>query len=230
MLEEDASRLASMVFSRGSDLMDAAQEAYTLNTPAVRAALTLMRELAAEGCVELLGEQNADTQEFAVGQVLFLLDSSSGLPFVKIGVNSGLGFAWGVTATPYEGERPIVNVYGASVAVCRTTPAQQLAAWMFLKWFTEPAQQARWVRASHYFPVRRSTARELEGFFAENPSYRTAYELLDYGKSEPSVSGYEPVRRLIAEAMVEALQGGDLDRVLVRLEQEANATLQKHRR
>lgn len=227
LLDVDASRLASMVFGRGGDFMDAGRTVYTLDTPQVRAALELMRQLVKEGCVELLGEQNADTQEFAVGQVLFVLDSSSGLPFVKVGVKSGLGFAWDVAAPPYEAQHPVVNVYGASVAVCHTTPAQQLAAWLFLKWFTEPAQQARWVKASHYFPVRRSTAGQLEGFFAENPPYKAAYELLEYGKSEPSVSGYEPVRRLIAQAMVAAVEGGDLDRVLGRLEKDANATLPK---
>ncbi|MDP6932558.1 MAG: GMC family oxidoreductase N-terminal domain-containing protein, partial [Myxococcota bacterium] len=42
---------------------------------------------------------------------------------------------------------PAPNVYGASVAICRTTPERQLAAWLFLKWFTEPEQQARWVVA-----------------------------------------------------------------------------------
>jgi ABC-type glycerol-3-phosphate transport system substrate-binding protein len=125
-------------------------------------------------------------------------------------------------------DEPVVNVYGASVAVCRTSPQQQLAAWLFLKWLTEPAQQARWVRASNYFPVRKSTAAALDEYFAKNPPYRAAYELLEYGKSEPSMAGYQQVRRLIQEAMVEVMEGGDTGRVLKDLEHAANKTLEEY--
>ena len=83
------------------------------------------------------------------------------------------------------------------------------------------------MRTSNYFPARRSTARELDSYFAENPRYRIVYDLLDYGKSEPSVPGYQAVRRLIEEAMVEVAQGGDIDGILPRLEREANATLEE---
>ena len=88
------------------------------------------------------------------------------------------------------------NVYGGSLAVCKSTPAQQLAAWLFIKWFTQPVQQEQWVRGSNYFPVRKSTARSLE------PSYRTAYGLLEYGKPEPAKIGYESVRGMIEKAIL----------------------------
>lgn len=226
LLDMDASRLAAMVFSRGGDFMNPAQTVYNFNQPEVRAALQLLVELEKEGAVEMLTEPNGDTKEFGSGQLLFAIGSSSGLPFMKKAVNSGAKFSWGVAAVPYEGEHPVVNVYGASVALCRTTPEQQLAAWLFLKWFTEPAQQARWVRVSGYFPARRSTAADLEGYFAENPNFQVAYALLDYGKIEPTAPGYETVRRLIQNAMVDAMDGAQLDPLLNRLTKAANATLE----
>ncbi|NKB66691.1 MAG: extracellular solute-binding protein [Candidatus Latescibacteria bacterium] len=226
LLEFDASRLASMVFSRGGAYMTADGSAYTLDTPQVREVMSLMHELEQDGAIEILTERYGDTSEFSVGQLLFALRSSSGLPFVKSGLESaGTVFNWGVAAPPYSGEEPVVNVYGASLSICRTTPEQQLAAWLFIKWFTQPEQQARWVRASNYFPVRRSTAQELGTYLAENPPYQTAYELLDYGRSEPSVIGYEPVRRMIESAMVDIMEGENVDKVLARLEQKANETL-----
>ena len=226
LLAADASRLASMVFSRGGDLINPEGTAYTLNTPQARAALQLMQDLVRAGAVGLLGEPYGDQTEFSLGQILFALRSSSGLPNFKSGVEEeGVGFEWNVTTLPHEGAEPVVNVYGASVSVCRTTPAQQLAAWLFIRWFTESAQQARWVRASNYFPVRKSTARDLKDYFAENPHYETAYQLLDYGRSEPSVAGYQQVRRMIVDAMVEILDGADPAATLSRLEREANKTL-----
>ncbi len=228
LMDADASRLASMTFSRGGDFMNEDRSSYTFQTPQIRAALALMQSLIRDGAAGLLSEPYGDTSEFSLGQVLFALRSSSGMPFFKSGVESGVGFNWGVAPPPHEGKTPTVNIYGASVSVCKTSPEEQLAAWLFVKWFTEPVQQARWVRASNYFPVRKSTARELGDFFAENPNYETAYELMAYGKSEPVVVGYEQVRRKIAESVVEILGGGNLDQILGRLEYAANKTLEDY--
>jgi multiple sugar transport system substrate-binding protein len=228
MLEIDASRLASLVFGRGGDFMNAEQSAYTLNTPQVRSALTDVMTLIAEGAAEQLGEDYGDQNEFSVGQLLFALRSSSGLSFLRSAVEEdGVGFAWGVTHPPHGEAGPVVNVYGASLAVGRTTPERQLAAWLFVKWFTQAPQQARWVRASNYFPVRKSTAHELQEYFDENPQYCCAYDLLEYGRSEPSVAGYQQVRRMIEDAMVAVLDGEDMGAVLAALENRANRTLGK---
>ena len=226
LIEAEASRLASLVFTRGGDLVDETSSRYTIGTLAMRGALSMLRGLMEDGSIELMGEEYGDQREFASGQVLVMLRSSSGLPFVTSAVEDGLDFTWTVTYPPNELEEPIVNVYGASVSLCKTTPQQQLAAWLFVKWFTEPAQQARWVRASNYFPVRRSTASELNEYFEKNTRYKAAYELLDFGKSEPTLSGYQQVRRVLQEAMVEIIEGGDMDRVLADVQQDANRTIQ----
>ena len=226
LIEAEASRLASLVFTRGGDLVDETLSRYTIETPAMRGALSMLRGLMEDGSIELMGEEYGDQREFAAGQVLFILRSSSGLPFVTSAVEDGLDFTWTVTYPPNELEEPVVNVYGASVSLCKTTPQQQLAAWLFVKWFTEPAQQARWVRASNYFPVRRSTASELDEYFEKNARYKAAYELLDFGKSEPTLSGYQQVRRVLQQAMVEIIEGGDMDRVLADVQQDANRTIQ----
>lgn len=227
MLSIDASRLAAMVFSRGGDLVNANANAYTLDTPEVKASLELMRNLLSDKAIVIVGERDAEMGEFVTGRSLFSQDSSSGLPFYKSGIeDSGLNFEWGVTHPPQAGTEPVVDIYGASVSICSTTPEKQLATWLFLKWLTAPEQQARWVRASNYFPVRRSTAQELQSYFEENPRYQVAYALLDYGKSEPSMPGYQQVRRLIQEAMVEIVEDGNMDQVLANLQQAANRTIE----
>ena len=226
LLDIDASRLAAMVFSRGGDLVNATGSAYTLDTPEIREALELLRGLIMEGVIDIVGEQGSELNEFVTGQILFSQDSSSGLPWYKSGIeDSGLDFEWGVTHPPQTGSTPVVDIYGASVAICTGPPEKQLAAWLFLKWMTAPEQQARWVRASNYFPVRKSTVRELTGYFKENPHYGVAYDMLDYGKSEPTLSGYQQVRRLVQEAMVEAIEGGDLGEILGELQRKANRTI-----
>lgn len=227
ILDVDASRLATMVFSRGGSLMDAAGAAYTLDSPQVAEALRLMQVLIAEGAAQMMGEAYGDQTAFSAGECLFILRSTSGLPYVEAGVKSGAAFAWSVAAPPRTTADPVVNVYGASVSVGRTTAQRQLAAWLFLKWFTEPAQQARWVKASNYFPARRSTRALLSDYFESNPTFRDAYGLLDYGRAEPSVAGYEGVRRLISQELVKVIEGADIASTLQRLQRQANATLER---
>ncbi|MEE2658519.1 MAG: extracellular solute-binding protein [Candidatus Latescibacterota bacterium] len=224
VLDEDASRLATQVFSRGGSFMGADHSTYTLDTDAVQQSLTLMRDLAAEGAVELMGEPYGDQTEFVGGRSLFVLRSSSGLLFVQAAIDEGIGFSWNVAPPPHSTVKPVVNFYGASVSMCPSTPEEQLAAWLFLKWFTEPAQQARWVRASNYFPVRKSAAAQLDDYFAENPRYQQVFKLLGYGKAEPSAVGYEAVRRLISQAVVKALQSGEITVITGELERQANAS------
>ncbi|MDP6982402.1 MAG: ABC transporter substrate-binding protein [Candidatus Latescibacteria bacterium] len=226
--EEDASRLASMVFSRGGDFMTADGGAYTLDTPQVRASLSLMKQLIEDKAAEMMGEPYGDQREFAAGQCLFILRSSSGLPYVQSAIDAGPGFDWKVAAPPRTVSKPVVNFYGASVSVGVTSPERQLAAWIFLKWFTEPAQQAHWVKASNYFPARKSTGELLTTYIQDNPRYGIVYELLEFGKPEPSVSGYEPVRRLVAQAVIKVMQGGDMDAALAQLQAEASATLEDY--
>ena len=228
VLDEDASRLASMTFSRGGDFLDPDGASYRLDNPETAASLRLMQTLASEGAVEMMGEPYGDQTAFNVGEALFMLRSTSGLPFVQEGVASGAGFDWGVAAPPQVGPEPVVNFYGASVSVCRTTPERQLAAWLFLKWFTGPPQQARWVKASNYFPSRRSTGPLLADYLERNPRYASAYRLLEYGKTEPSLPGYQAVRRLISSTVVRVVQGADVENSLRRLQREAEATLEDY--
>jgi len=219
VLDADASRLAAMVFSRGGDFMNEERTAYTLDTPETKASLRLLKALLGEGAAELVESGPAVRAAFTSGRTLFALRSSSDFATIGGDVEAGSGFAWEVSPPPYAGPAPVVDVYGASLAVCRTTEEQQLAAWLFIKWLTEPAQQAVWVKATNYFPVRRSTARQY------TPYLRTAYELLDQGKAEPSGVWYDPIRRMLAEAMVSALDGGDMDQILTRVDWEANNML-----
>ena len=64
-----------------------------------------------------------------------------------------------------------------------------MAAWLFVKYYTSAEVQAAWGLASQYFPVRASSAESLTEYMAENPAYKTAFDLLPYPKAEPAVAG-----------------------------------------
>ncbi len=115
---------------------------------------------------------------------------------------------------PHTTPNPVMNVYGASVSIPKTTPERQLAAWLFLKHYTNPEQQAVWAKATNYFPVRSSVAEDMADYFAENETYKTAFDLLQYSWFEPPVPGYDFVRNEVSQAMAAIVDGADVNETL----------------
>ena len=65
----------------------------------------------------------------------------------------------------------------------------------------------------------------MSEYFEENPAYRTAFELLPYGTTEPPVPGYDFVRDRVQEVMAAIADGADVASVLAELTTEANEIL-----
>ncbi|NDJ86223.1 MAG: extracellular solute-binding protein [Chloroflexi bacterium] len=225
MIRTDASNIAAMTYGFGEDIYTDGE--FNYNNPATVEALSFMQSLLEDGCAGLIPERFEDQNRFAAGGNLFYVGSSSGLPFIQAAVNESENpINWGVAYLPYT-EVPAVDVYGASVSILQgenITTEQQLAAWLFVRWFTEPAQQARWAEASNYFPVRISTTDELGNVFAEIPQYEQAWNLLLNGesKTEPAVSGYDVIRDEAEAAFNTILaEGADVETTLEALDARA---------
>lgn len=208
-LSTDASRFASWTFAFGGDIFDYETNSYTLDGEASVEAVTFLKGLFDEGCAGEIFEDFGDQANFGNGATLFTVGSSSGLPFYRSAVEAGANFEWSVAAIPHTTEEPVQNLYGASVSIPVTTPEQELAAWLFVKYYTQADVQAEWGLASNYFPVRASSADSLTEYFESDPTYKTAFDLLPFTKSEPSVPGYDPVRAEISNVLTAIVTNND---------------------
>lgn len=223
LIRTDASNIAAGTFAQGGDLFT--DGAFVYNSPATVTYIKFMVDLYNQGCAGLIAEQYGDQNAFTAGKALFFMGSTSGLPFVRSGIEDAFAepFEWGVTYIPYA-EVPVANVYGASVSIPKTTPEAELAAWLFVRWFTEPEQQAGWAQASNYFPVRYSTGEFMSAIFADLPQFEEAWNLLQ-GETmvEPQLASYDVIRDE-AEATFENLlvSGGDVETALTALTNTAN--------
>ncbi|GAB4556831.1 MAG: hypothetical protein Kow0047_00630 [Anaerolineae bacterium] len=224
-LSLDASRFASWTFAFGGDVFDYENNRYTYNNEAAVAAMTFIQDLFNSGCATVVTERYGDQTDFGAGKLLFTVGSSSGLPFYQQAVDAGSQHNWSVAAIPHTTPDPVMNIYGASVSMPKHTPERELATWLFIKYYTSPEVQAKWAMASNYFPVRRSVAEGLKDYFEANPAYKTAFDLLPYGRFEPPVPGYDFVRDKVEEAMAAIANGADVQTTLDQLTEEANQIL-----
>ena len=224
-LSIDASRFASWTFAFGGDVFDYEAGEYTYNSDAAIEAMSYLQGLFEDGCAAGVSERFGDQTNFGAGTTLFTVGSSSGLPFYASAVEEGANHSWTIAPLPHVTEDPVVNIYGASVSIPATTPEEQLAAWLFVKYYTSPEIQADWARASNYFPVRASVADGLEEYFMDNTVYATGFELLQFGTTEPPVPGYDFVRDLIENEMAAIMDGAPVEETLNEATEEANEIL-----
>ena len=178
-LSIDTSRFASWTFAFGGDMFDYTANQFTLNSDAAVQAWTFIQSLFAEGCARLVTENYGDAV------------AADGTPF-----------EWSVAAIPHTTPDPVQNVYGASVSIPKSTPERELAAWLFVKYYTSADVNAEWAKASGYFPVKQSVAAKFQDVFDANPAYKTAFDLLKFGKFEPPVPGYDFVRDNVIEPVM----------------------------
>jgi len=205
-LVHDASRFASVLFGYGGQILADDGQSYVFNSQAGVDTLTMIQRMIANKCaVEIpVSERNGEQSRFAKGDVLFTTGSSSGLPFYQSAVAAGGKFKWDIAMLPNSG-KPAVNLYGASVSVYKTTPEQELASWLVIKFLSEKAQTTRWAIQTGYFPVRQSAQADVIAGFKQDTkkwgpvadSYAKMFDWIQYAKVESPVAGYDPVRLAI---------------------------------
>lgn len=222
-IRTDASYVAAATFALGGEIFE--EGAFVYNNPETIEAVQFMVDLYNEGCAELVAEQFGDQNNLTAGKALFYVGSSSGLPFIRQGVEEAFAepFDWGMTFIPYS-DVPVQNVYGASVSIPATTPEAQLAAWLFIRWFSEPEQQAKWAEISNYFPVRFSAQEGMQAAFEDFPQYGQSWELIQgETKVEPQLASYDAIRNEVRAAFDTLLSsGGDVETALTDLTNAAN--------
>jgi multiple sugar transport system substrate-binding protein len=222
----DASNVFSLVAAQGGTILAKGGQGYQFNSPELKAAFDLFQKMYKEGIVKKIAEAYGDQTDFTNYRVLFSMGSTSGLPYYEDGVKKGKDgpFDWSVAAIPYTTAKPVVNVYGASVSIPKTTPEKQLGAWLFVKWFSEVPQQYRWLELSNYYPVRKSVAAMMGDYLKQNPKFKDAWELLNASTTtaEPPFSGYDLVRDLASQAFTAILDGADVSKTLADLDVKAN--------
>ncbi len=133
-------------------------------------------------------------------------------------------FKLGVAAVP-RSEGGKVPLAGGTLVVLRGASEQQArGAVAFWRYLMEPANIARWVRATYYMPMRRAAQPLLEDFYREDPRRRVAFsqvENADVWLQDPEFTVWYS---FLEDALERALKGNANPRqVLEEAQRRANA-------
>ncbi|HIP96119.1 MAG TPA: ABC transporter substrate-binding protein [Anaerolineae bacterium] len=213
-LSPGGSTFAGWVWSRGGDLLSKDGQSVMFQEQGLEA-LTLLKDLIDGGYAYQAVAEDGDRLDFSRGKVLFIFDSLDGLLYYSAAVEEGTitepEFEWSIAPFPHEALKPIVGMYGPALCVFKTTPQKQLAGWLFIRWFTEPEQAARWAIVANHFPVRQSAVETetMKAYFEENPLYEEALGFLEYARMEPAIAGWQGIRDALYKAIV-GVAGGQI--------------------
>lgn len=160
------------------------------------------------------------TEGFKTGRVAMQFASSAQLSNLQKQVKFQLGLA----PMP-SGKKKVTGVGGSNLAIFKTTPEKQTAAWKFVKWMSSPEVNLKWSTSTGYVPLRLSVLRSqaYKEFLKANPLVAAFVEQMDVAKPRPNVVSYADVSRVLGLAVERAvLSKEDPRKVLEQAAAEAN--------
>ena len=207
VLYAGASQINAWLFSFGGDILNDDGTGYDFNTPEMQALAEFLKDLWDEGCA--FPTESYPNPEFATRKALIVSSSTVGTPYQLAAFEADDAYQddeWGFI--PFPGPDDVaVDSYLQTVGIVKSTPERQLATWLFLKWFTSPESQAKWIEASAYHPTRAGTVPLLDSYAAENPVWGTGLDLVPLGQVEPALPSYGTVRRDLQDTFAAIIQG-----------------------
>lgn len=182
-----------------------------------------LRELSESNCA-WQGASDPITS-FANREALFITVGLGDLPSVsRIFASAGNRDRWSVLPFPNNGNG-IIAVYGSSYVVLNSSEEEQLASWLFIKWLLEKEQDARWVEATHLFPLRSSTLELLGDYERTYPQWKQAVDLIPQGEMQPPLGSWRTVKIMLGDGFAHMYRvnvaSGQVAAILAQMESTA---------
>ncbi|MCL4559204.1 MAG: ABC transporter substrate-binding protein [Chloroflexi bacterium] len=207
-MNTDASRFSNWLWSRGGSLLSPDGKTVAFNSLEGLATMNFINDLFTKKEAIVIGKAFQDQTDFSLGKIAFTFGSTAGLPFYQQSIQqAGVVKDWGIAPDPHSTPNPVVDLYGPSVTIFKTTTQRERDAFVFLKYLMGTQADSAWVEATSYFPARQSTRSSLTSFIQANPLYGQALGWVQYGKTEPTIAAWNPIRGYIADAMTAVANG-----------------------
>lgn len=225
----DASQYESFVASIGGSIWADGQWNFT-NEKAVQV-LQMYADMYKEGCAYIPQEAFGNTNDFARGLNPLAVGSSAGIQITinNIAAANGVVTDWSTGPTPVlaAGDTPAIQLFTPGIMMMSATPEEQLASWIFLRFFSQADVSKQWAETLSFFPINLEAAGSMT---PANPYFGAINDLIASGAvsiyQSPQQLSYGNVRTILATGIADVTSGGlDVAEVAQRMTDEANAAL-----
>ncbi|MGC9212449.1 MAG: ABC transporter substrate-binding protein [Athalassotoga sp.] len=187
----------------GADFINSDYTKATLDTPVALETLQTLVDMIKTG--DVLAQGGYLDGPFGNGQIAMYIDTSAGMSYTANSV--GGKFSWTIAPVPaWKTQAP--PFAGTDLAIFNTaSPAEQEAAWEFVKFLLSPQIQAFWAIKTGYLPVTKSAieTQAWKDYAASNPMANVLVSQIPYGSSDPGIAAWSQIRNdvgtLVSDAM-----------------------------
>lgn len=189
-------------------------------------AFKFLRELSETSCAWQTTSEMDPIDSFVDREALFISATLENLPTVARAFASANNTdTWKVIPYPAENQDTLI-VYGSSYVILDSTDESQLAAWLFVRWLLENEQDARWVEATHLFPLRTSTIDLLADYEKTHPQWAQAISFLPQGEVQPQAASWRRVKIVLGDGFRHMYRvstpSGQVAAILAQMQSTAN--------
>ncbi|MGA2490961.1 MAG: extracellular solute-binding protein [Anaerolineales bacterium] len=171
---------------------------YDFHTDSNLAALQFIKGLSDSHCA---WPSETPYDSFASRTALFISGDLSELP-AEMEAMTRLKNSDAWTVIPFPGSQGSVLVtYGPSYTVLKSTPAKDLAAWLFARWLLSPENQSQWVEETGLFPLRNSVLGMIQPYRQASPQWDAAVGYLSLAQDVPQLASWRKVRYVLEDGM-----------------------------
>jgi len=198
--------------------------------------LTEWQKWANDGLLFYGGREYSANDPFIAGEFAMLAQSTSSLGGIEKAAEFNLGTAFLPSLDGYE--RTGNNVVGGGClwTMAGQSPEEYDAVWRFYQYLSEVDQDMMWHKGTGYFPASNATvdALDTEGWFEQNPNFRTAFDQILAGNDTIAARGvllgdFVVIRDIVGAAIEEAVVNGvDPQEALDAAVEEADQVLEDY--
>lgn len=195
------SELIGWLYAFGAEIARPDGRGYQFDTPEARQAMDFLAQLASQKCL-WQASQPEPLQAMMERQAMFAVVSLSDLANLRpASAAEEKADLWQWIPFPSPLNQPVVVAYGYSLYLTQSTPEQELAGWLFMRWLTSPENQARWAQFNFLYPSRQSATEKLRRQTLPNPDWAMALSYQSLLRPEPYYVSWQRVRWSLNDAL-----------------------------
>lgn len=202
----DRQEYTDLSWLRGFGIKDFPQEEtnYSYNQPATLDAFTYLRSLADQTCS--WASRNPTPYEYFASREALMVSASVADLSNQSSTMQRMASEDDWTVIPYPGidGDPVMFVYGPSFGIIKSTPQQELASWLFIRWMSEPFQQKQLANVMNGLPVSQTLLNEVTR--TRGSQFATLVDLLEVAQLSPQISQWRVGRFVLPDAVYQIYQ------------------------
>lgn len=113
---------------------------------------------------------------------------------------------WTILTYPVSEKKPVVLISGPSYAIASSTPEQQLASWIFVRWMLRPDNQTRIVMSSASIPVSAAAVNQLSTFGQKFPAWQQSISWIPIAQPAPRGADWRLSRGVLEDSFWQYFQ------------------------